>query len=158
MEQVYKDPRTLKRMREGPLGAQVDAFARQLIDQGYVKTSVRYALQLVADFGCWLSEHRIAAAQVTTEDVAGYLRYRSQCRHFRSGDVSILRRLLNLLIEQGVVAQAPRIEPTPAERLAMEFRQYLEQERRLAPATVAHDLEFARRFLGSRVQRNGKSS
>lgn len=147
MEQVYKDPRTLKRMREGPLGAQIDAFARQLIDQGYVKTSVRYALQLVADFGRWLRRRRIAVAQITTEGVAGYLRYRSRRRHFRSGDVSILRRLLSLLIEQGVVAQAPRIEPTPAQQLETEFRRYLEQERRLAPATVAHDLEFARHFL-----------
>ena len=71
MEQVYKDLRTLKRMREGPLGAHVDAFARQLINQGYVKTSVRYALQLVADFGRWLRRRRIAVAQVTTEGVAG---------------------------------------------------------------------------------------
>ena len=34
MEQLYKDARTLERMRAGLLGAYVDAFARQLIDQG----------------------------------------------------------------------------------------------------------------------------
>jgi hypothetical protein len=39
MEQIYKNQRTLRRMREGPLGAYVDAFARQMIDEGYARTS-----------------------------------------------------------------------------------------------------------------------
>ena len=147
MEQVYKDQRTLRRMREGTLGASVDVFAQQLIDQGYARTSVRYALQLVADFGCWLKRRRIPVAQVTAESLSNYLRDRSRRRHFRSGDASILRRLLSQLTEQGIVARAPPVELTPAEQLAAEFRRYLEQERRLAPATVVHDLEFARRFL-----------
>lgn len=42
MEQLYKDERTLGLMREGLLGAYVDAFAQQLIDEGYARTSVRY--------------------------------------------------------------------------------------------------------------------
>ena len=152
MEQLYKDPRTLKRMREGPLGTQVDVFAQQMIDQGYARTSARYALQLVADFGRWLIRHQTVVQQVTAERVASYLKYRSECRHFRSGDASILQRLLRQLIEQGIVAQAPLIKPTPAERLAAEFRRYLEQERRLAPATQVNYLEFARRFLAQNAR------
>lgn len=155
MEQLYKDPRTLKRMRECLLGANVEAFAQQMIDQGYARTSARYALQLVADFGCWLSRHRILVPQVTAECLASYLKYRSERRHFRSGDASILRRLLRLLIEQGIVVQATPVEPTPVERLAAEFRRYLEQERRLAPATLSNYLEFARRFL-ARNARDGE--
>jgi len=152
MERLYKDPRTLKRMREGLLGAYVDAFAQQMIDQGYTRTSARYALQLVADFGRWLSRCRTLVPQVTAERLASYLKYRSERRHFRSGDASILQRLLRLLIEQGIVAQAPPIEPTPAERLAADFRRYLEQERRLAPATLVNYLEFARRFLAQNAR------
>ena len=45
----------------------------------------------------------------------------------------------------------PPIAPTAVEQLETEFRYYLERERRLAPATVFHYLEFARRFL-RRVQ------
>lgn len=147
MEQLYKDPRTLKRMREGLFGANVDTFARQMIDQGYARTSARYALQLVADFGRWLSRRQTLVPQVTAECLASYLKYRSERRHFRSGDASILQRLLRQLVEQGIVAQAAAIEPTPVERLAAEFRRYLEQERGLAPATLSNYLEFARRFL-----------
>ena len=67
MEPLYKDACTLERMRAGPLGAYVDAFARQLIDLGYARTSIRYALQLVANFGLWLKRHGILASQVTAE-------------------------------------------------------------------------------------------
>jgi len=34
MEQLYKDQRTLRRMREGPLGAYVGAFAQQTVNEG----------------------------------------------------------------------------------------------------------------------------
>ena len=152
MEALYKDPCTLGRMREGPLGAQVDAFAQQMIEQGYARFSVRYALQLVADLGRWLNRHRISVPQVTAEHLACYLRERIRRKHFRTGDASILRRLLSLLIGQGIVAQAAPIEPTPAERLEAEFRCYLERERRLAAPTVFTYLEFARRFLAQNSQ------
>lgn len=147
MEQLYKDPCTLRRMHEGPLGAYIDVYAQQLIEQGYARTSIRYALQLVANFGCWLSLHRIVVTEVTAKSLACYLGDRSRRGHFRSGDTSILRRLLNQLIEQGIAAPEPLPEPTPAERLAAEFRRYLESERRLAPATVTNYLAFVGRFL-----------
>lgn len=147
MEQLYKDPRTPLRMREGPLGAYVDALAQQLSDEGYAKASARYALQLVADLGRWLRRRRIIAPQLTPEHLGRYLEYRSRHRHGRSGDAAILRRLFGLLLDKGIVAQSAPIEKTPAEQLEEQFRLYLERERRLAPATVFHYLVFARRFL-----------
>ena len=147
MDQFYKDPRTPLRMRVGPLGAYVDALAQQLSEEGYAKASARYALQLVADFGRWLSRRRIIAPRLTQEHLGRYLEYRSRHRHRRSGDAAILRRLLHLLLEKGIVAPVPPVEIAPAQRLAEEFRLYLQQERRLAPATVFHYLVFAKRFL-----------
>ena len=138
MEQLYKDPRTPLRMREGPLGAYVDAFAQQLIDEGYARASARYALQLVADLGRWLRRRRIVAPRLTMEHLECYLEYRSGQRRRRSGDAAIVRRLFDLLLDKGVVPQGRPIEKTPAERLEEQFRLYLERERRLAPATVFH--------------------
>ena len=152
MEHLYKDPCTLMRMRDGPLGSIVDAFAQQMIDQGYARASARYALQLLADLGRWMIRGKIMVQQVTAEHLACYLRDRSRQHHFRSGDTSIVQRLLRLLIEQGVVIQPPPVEPTPAERLEAEFRRYLEQERRLSPSTVSLYLEFGRRFLAQITQ------
>ena len=147
MEQFYKDPGTPRRMREGQLGAYVDAFAQQLSDEGYAKASARYALQLLADLGLWLRRRRILAPQLTAEHLERYLEYRSGRRRHRSGDAAILRRLFSLLLDNGIVAQAPPIQSTPAQRLEEEFRLYLERERRLAPATVFHYLVVVRRFL-----------
>jgi len=58
-----------------------------------------------------------------------------------------VRRLFALLIERGVIAASPPREPTAAEQLEEEFRRYLEQERRLAQATVFHYLLHVRGFL-----------
>lgn len=150
MDQLYRDPRTPLRMREGPLGEYVDAFAQQLIDEGYARSSARYALQLVADLGRWLRRRRMVASQLTPEHLARYLEHRSRQAHYRSGDAAILGRLLRLLLDKGIVAQSPPIDSTPAEQLEEEFQLYLERERRLAPATVFHYLVHIKRFLAQR--------
>lgn len=147
MEQLYKDPRTLLRMRVGPFGAYVDEFAERLIEQGYARASVRYALQLIADFGHWLRRRKMIAPRLTPDHLSRYLEHRRRRGHYRSGDTAIVRRLFALLIERGVIAGSPPREPTAAEQLEEEFRRYLEQERRLAPATVFHYLLHVRRFL-----------
>jgi len=72
MEQLYKDPRTPLRMRVGPFGAYVDEFADRLIEQGYARASVRYALQLVADFGRWLRRCKMIALRLTPEHLSRY--------------------------------------------------------------------------------------
>ena len=92
MEQFYKDLRTPLRMREGPLGAYVDALAQQLSDEGYAKASVRQALQLASDFGRWLRRRRMIASQLTPERLQCYLEYRS--RHRRRGGESAVHRSL----------------------------------------------------------------
>lgn|GEM_PF-1164139 len=134
-------------MRVGPFGAYVDGFADRLIEQGYARASVRYALQLMADFGRWLRRRKMIAQRLTPEHLSRYLDHRRRRGHFRSGDAAIARRLFALLVERGVVAESPPREPTPAERLEEEFRRYLEQERQLAPATVFHYRLHVRRFL-----------
>src|SRR5450631_2010382 len=147
MERFYKDPGTPLRMREGPLGSYVDDVATQLSEDGYTRASARYALQLVADLSRWMVRRRIVAAQLIPEQLDRFLDYRSRHRHFRPGDATIVGRLLKLLREKGIVATAAPIGLTPAQQLEEDFGQYLEQERRLAPASVLIYRPFARRFL-----------
>jgi site-specific recombinase XerD len=147
MDQFYKDARTPRRMREGALGAHVDEFAQQLSEEGYARFSIRYALQLLAALGCWMGRRRIAAQQLTPEHLARYLQYRSRHRHFRSGDAAIVQRLLRFLREKDIVAPAAAADLSPAQRLEEDFRLYLQQERRLAPATVVNYAQFVHSFL-----------
>lgn len=148
MEPLYKNQRTLLQARKGPLGAYVDELVQQLSDAGYTKPVIRYAVRLIANLGRWLHQHAMTASQLTPEYLQSYLDYHSSHRYRRSGDAATLQRLSNLLVVKGVIAPVVQNEPTLAQQLEEEFRQYLLQERKLAPATVIHYLAFVRRFLG----------
>ncbi len=147
MEQFYQDAHTLRRMRGNTLGAYVDELARQLSDEGYARASGRYALQVVADLGRWMARRKIMPTQLDPKHFEHYLEYRSRHRHFRSGDAAIMRRLVKILWERGIVAMDAPLPLTPAQGLEEEYRQYLGRERRLAPATVRLYLPLVRRFL-----------
>jgi integrase/recombinase XerD len=151
MEQFFKNPQTLLRMREGPLGNHIGTFAEQLTNQGYARYTGRYQLQLIANFSRWLEQKRVVLNEITPEHIGCYLRQRAEQRRIREGDTVALQRLLDLLRGEGVIAEkmAPIVQ-TPAELLADEFRSYLRQERGLADTTVAYYLEFISRFLKHR--------
>jgi integrase/recombinase XerD len=143
-----------RRRAEGPLVPHIAVFAEQLRLQGYSKRSVGGARRLVADFSEWLKQKNIAKDDISPEHTERYLRYRALHRRPRKTDVATMRRLLNLLREEGVIKQRPaRTETTPIERLLDEYALYLRQERALAPKTLVLYLPIIRCFL---MQRFGK--
>ena len=150
MDQYFKSPKTLLRLREGPLGIYLDSFARQLGDQGYARYSARLRLRLVADFSRWLKQQGQILDDLTPEHAERYLRYRYRAgrRRPRSDDAAALQRLLDLLRQKGVMTEevAPIVK-TPAQQIADEFRLYLRQERMLAPTTVTYYLGFINLLL-----------
>jgi site-specific recombinase XerD len=150
MEQFFKHPQTLSRLREGPLGTYLDAFAQQLREQGYAPYSARMQLRLVADFSRWLTQQGLTVYETTPEHTNHYLRYRAQRQRPRDGDAAALERLLDLLRHVGALAEAVPIAKTPAQQLTDEFGLYLRQERARASPTVTYYLEFVRRFLCDR--------
>jgi integrase/recombinase XerD len=147
MERFYRDPRTLARMGEGALGPFVCAFAEQLSEQGYTRGSARLSLRLVANFSRWIERRGVVVQTLAPEDIGRYLKYRRAHQLPRSEDAGILTRFLTLLVDRGVVAKKKASTPTPAHEFEEEFRQYLQQERGLAPATIGNYLPMVRRFL-----------
>src|SRR5262249_42861890 len=151
MEQFFKDPQTLLRLHEGPLGPFIESFAERLTDQGYARYSIRYQLRLVANFSRWLQQQRVTVNDLRPEHIGCYLQQRAQQRRIREGDAFALQRFLDILRQEGVVPEKKALTvPTPAELLADEFRSYLRQERTLAQTTVTFYLEFISRFLQDR--------
>jgi integrase/recombinase XerD len=145
-----------RRGAEGPLVPYVAVFTEQLRLQGYAKSSIGEVRRLVADFSEWLKQKKIAKEDISFEHTERYLRYRALHRRPRESDVLTLRRLLNLLREEGVIKQPPaRTEPTPMQRVLDEYAFYLRQERVLAPATVANYLPIIRCFLMQRFGKGG---
>lgn len=149
MEQFFKNPQTLLRLRRCPLGPYVESFIRQLIDQGYTQRTVRPYLRLVADFSCWLEQQRVIVEEITPEHIKQY--FKQPQRPSRRGYAFTLQRFLDFLRQQGVIPEkTTSIVRTPAELLADEFGSYLRQERALAEITVTHYLVFINRFLKER--------
>ena len=80
MNLLFKNPETLLRMQEGPLGAYIDDYAAELRTEGYAQQSAELQIRLVADFSQWLAKRHISAPQITAAHFQPYLRSRARYR------------------------------------------------------------------------------
>lgn len=146
MTRYFKEPLAL--VRQGVLGPSIDTFAEQLAEQGYGKATIGSVRRLVADFCCWIKRRSIDVRMLGQEDVERYLRYRERHRYPRPENRQMLLRFQRVLVQQGLIVETSQpIEQSPVEILKQDYRRYLQQERRLAPATIVHYLDIAGRFL-----------
>lgn len=151
MEQSSKYPWSLSGIPEGPLVAYIDSFTELLSEQGYSQNSAHLQTRIVADFSQWLKRKDVAVQEITPEHTKRYLRYRARRRRPGRGDAAALRRLLNLLHQQGAIGeQVVPTEVTAIEQVVDEFALYLRQERVLASATIVNYSPFIERFLAER--------
>jgi site-specific recombinase XerD len=102
---------------EGPLVKHLAQFQRLLAEQGYPEDSSRRHLRLIADFSVWLKAKRISLDQVTHESVQRYLRCRARYRRRRKGNSEALRKILELLQQNGLVKKDTFVAQTPVEQL-----------------------------------------
>jgi len=118
MHLIFKDPETLQRMREGPLGPYVDSYAADMHQQGYTSPTAEAQIRLVVtDFSRWLAKRQIAPSKLTTDHCQSYLRIRARHRRPKSDDHAALKRLLNLLLRRGVIPEPSLPAATPADQL-----------------------------------------
>jgi integrase/recombinase XerD len=147
MNQFFREPQTVLHMHEGPLGQYIDSYAAEIRAEGYAHGTAVLQIRLVADFSRWMVKRRIEAQEITAEQVECYLRSRARNRCPGRSDRAALRRVLNLLLRQGVIAEPSLPASTPLIQLQEEFRVYLRQERALASTTVSGYLSFIDEFL-----------
>jgi site-specific recombinase XerD len=137
-------------MHEGPLGPYLDSYAADMHQQGYAPQTAESQIRLVADFSRWLAKRQVIPQEITTEHCQRYLRFRARHRRPGRSDLAALKKLLNLLLRQGVIPESLSPAATPAEQLRDEFGLYLRQERALAATTVRSYLLFVGQFLAER--------
>ncbi|MGT2509160.1 site-specific integrase [Cupriavidus basilensis] len=148
MEKLYPKTRSHSLdTPEGPLAEHLGAFEGLLNDQGYAQESIRRHLLLVADFSVWLKCKKMSIEEVTHETAQRYLRYREHRRCHRNGARYALRRFVQLLQENGIVAKDAPVAQTPVEKLVNEYSLYLHQERGLAATTIRKYRWCAHLFL-----------
>jgi hypothetical protein len=151
MERFFRNPQTIRQKRQGSLGAYIDDFAQLLSDQGYTRECARRHLRLVAEFSHWLWCRHLTVRDITVISVKRFLRSRALRQPVGPGSATCLKAFLELLYRNGVMA-APisTVRKTPVAKVLGEFSLYLQQERALAPGTIANYLSDTEKFLAHR--------
>ncbi|HZE92246.1 MAG TPA: site-specific integrase [Rhizobacter sp.] len=151
MRQANQIDRIFVQHPKGPLTPYVDAFTRQLEEQGYRPSVIARQTKAVLDFSGWVvDQERVGSAACTSQHIERYLRWLSRHRPRRHGIAHTLREFLRLLCQQGLIVDPTASFPaTPIDRVIADYSRYLRQERNLSPATSAIYLPFVRCFLSA---------
>jgi integrase/recombinase XerD len=150
MKQSCDTALSLQHPPEGPLVPFLTVLATALRAQAYAEATVGRYVRLSADFSRWLKEKHVALANIGPSHVSRYLRYRYQRRRPTRDDPTILRRVVELLVDNDVIrreTEAPSI--TTTQRILNEYAAYLQKERGLNIQTIHHYLPFVRSLLTS---------
>lgn len=83
LEQVFKCPRTLNKLRTGPLAKLLEEFCRWLLDEGFARDCIRKHLSNVSHFNKYLERtSNRPRTMVTAKNVEGFFKvYPSRCRN-----------------------------------------------------------------------------
>lgn len=151
MEQTGDKLWSLLHAPEGPLVPYIDAFARQLSEQGFKRYSIAPQIRLVAKFSRWLKANHIDLDSVTDEHAQRFLRRSKHRQSIGWGFFAALRRLMAFLRQIGVVRDQPlRAEATPIQMVVGPFGQHLRQDQALSHATCVQYCPFIEQFLAER--------
>jgi len=153
LEQVFECPRTLRRLRTGPLAKLLEGFCHWLLAGGFTRGSIRKHLSNVSH----LNEHLGSAtarprATVTARDVEGFLKaYPSQCRnhgpleaHLRRVRYSI-NRFTDYLGGQGLFD--PLVQAPNYQELLDDYLKWLRHYQHAADGTLEVRAGSITRFL-----------
>jgi integrase/recombinase XerD len=142
----------LSRPPEGPLAAQIGAFAKWASEEGYARYSRYRHVLLEAGFSRWLGQQAIRPRRVSSDQPSRYLRSRARRVRRHRSDAAALTHFMDFLRRQRVIP-AEKISPAPltaVEQEAQAFERYLRDERALARATRVNYVPFIRGFLTDR--------
>ncbi len=151
IDQFFVYPRVQARLRKGVLGGHIDGFAAAQQGRGYLRSSLRFQVRLVAQLGQWLAARRLSVQDVDESCIERFLRHRKRRRHRRAG-ASVLRDLLSHLRSSRVIGPVTTKRATPQAVQLRSYDEYL-HERRLARSTRDNYERVAREFLAETDRR-----
>lgn len=155
LKRFFKNPHTLEQKRQGPLGPYIDHFAQLLSAQGFAQQWARWRLRLIAQFSHWLWRRHLTVRDITVTKMKRFLRSRARPQPIGPGSAACLKAFFELLAREGVLAAPPTIEKAGMDKLLGDFSLYLQQERLLAPGTIANYLLITKQFLTHRFKNGG---
>ena len=94
LELVFVCPRTLGKLRSGPLGELLDGYCDWLLECGFSRSTIRNHLANVSHLNGYLDAQKIAGRQtLSADDVNGFLKKYSLQVRFRKASENHLRRV-----------------------------------------------------------------
>jgi site-specific recombinase XerD len=146
--QTFVDPNLLQRLRVGPLAPYLDAYLKQIEQEGFLPSSAPMQMYAIARFSNWLHGRQLDLHQVDEASVERFLQRDPGVVH--SGEAAPLRRLVAMLRKNEVMLAKPPEPRNCQQRLTDEYRRYLIQERGLAEVTLLNYVPFAEQLLFNR--------
>jgi integrase/recombinase XerD len=147
LDHYFNYPGVLRRMRVGPLKAEIDRVANDLERAGYTYLSAKRYLSLIASFSHYALESGCPRVQsIKRALVERFLRRRS-----RSRSTAIVARSALGHVLRNLGSQPPAVRLSPSERrdavLLGRFDTYLHDDRGLEPKSREEILRAARRTI-----------
>lgn len=139
-------------VRVGPLAEYLDAYITLIKEQGYSAVSTRAQIQLITKFNQWLQRRHARLYDLDELAIERFLQPRQNAGRTRRGDTAALRRLLQLLRQQGATRQERKTALCPQQRITRNYGRYLLEGRGLSQAAVINYVPFVDQFLSERFR------
>ncbi len=133
MEQTGNKLWKLLRTPVGPLVPYIDAFAKQLSEQGFKQYSISPQVRLMAKFSRWLKANHIGLESVTDEHAQRFLSRSPRRKSVSEGYFAAIRRLMAFLRQLSAIPEQIQlaVELTPSQMAIFTFGQHLQQDQGL---------------------------
>ena len=134
--------------RLGPLSVYEQGYLAEMRRLGYARNTINGRRALMRRLSRWLEGQGLEAAGLTTEAAESFLLALRDSDGRWQPTLRTLLPLLGYLHESGAApAVMASVATSPTELLLVRYRDYLADERGLAPGTIGHYLAAARLFL-----------
>lgn len=154
LEQVFKCPRTLNKLRGGPLGELMDGFCDALLQSGFTPSTVRRHLSNISHLNAYLgtrknNDGQALCAQTVSEFLRGYPA-RTRNRGPLDKHVAGVKASVNRLVDYLRVFNRfePQVKPVIYQPLLEAYLKWLEAHQHAAPGTI----ELRARCVGQFLQ------
>lgn len=144
--------KVLRSFVRGPLEPHITGFAKELLRQGYTRSSASQHMCFIAHLDRWMQAAGVGLGELSGPVIERYLARRRAAGYVEYRSVKALRPLLDYLAPLGVLPVPPEVRRDAVEELLGRYGEYLLVERGLTAGTVRGYVDFVRPFVATRVR------
>lgn len=152
LEHAFSCPRTLAKLRNGPLGIYLDSFCAWLLDRGFSRKTIRLHLANVSHLNAHLTRQNAVVDKLCAKDVAEFFAaYPSFCRQRGPLKAHLFRvhkslnRFVEFLCEMGLFD--PLLKPPAYQGLLNAYLAWMAHYQHAASGTLGIRAQYLTTFL-----------